>query len=520
MSEKRILVIDDSKTIRRLCDSELSSAGYIVLLAGTAEEGVVAAQEQNPDLIILDHQLPGKTGYEVCVQLLANPDTAKIPVVASSTLRKKAYAEYVDCDNVVDMLPKPYSPEALIATVENALNTAAMVVQSQCEGSAVPEVINEFGEAAIAGEFGCFGLREILDLLNNGSKTGTLAVETKQARLFIFVSSGRIQAVTASGISAEVVADQMPETLSELAPVVKFTMAGRRGSEVNGLVELLNNKVLDPQLLKKMLRLQAAILLKVCFESELTTFRFNQSEELPPLFENLPLQASLLGLLVEGSLLCDVDDVPKHDDSVGFVRKNVRGQNLDRAGLSSRHMRLMNVIAEPTNITQITSQLEWPEDEVRRVLYGFEMAELVEQKAITNTMRVFGVAVKPEIKENVSHFFKANQDKLDGRVVRDLLALRLLLRRSKPEALVLEVTEDVVNFVEENHKDLAGIKLIGLGFESAENNAPFDLVVEGDCTRSQLAETFAELVKKIDASAPVSATAPTTTVSPAQSVES
>ena len=519
MSEQRILVIDDSKTIRRLCDSELSNAGYMVSLAGTAEDGVSAAQQQIPDLIILDHQLPGKTGYEVCVQLLANPNTAKIPVVASSTLRKKAYAEYVDCDNVVDMLPKPYSPEALIATVENALNTAAMVVQSQCEGSAVPEVINEFGEASIAGEFGCFGLREILDMLNNGDKSGTLAVETKQARMFIFVSGGRIQAVTASGISPEVIAEQMPEALAELAPVVKFTMAGRKGSEVDGLVELLNSKVIDPRLLKKMLRLQAAILLKICFESELTTFRFNQSPELPPLFEKLPLQGSLLGLLVEGCLLCDVDDIPKHDGSTGFVRKNVRGQNLDRAGLSSRHMRLMNVIAEPVNIAEIVSQLEWSEEEVRRVLHGFKLAELVEQQTISNTMRVFCVAAKPEIAENVTVFFKANQDKLDGRLVRDLLALRLLLRRSKPTALVLEVNEDVVDFIEENQKDLVGIKLIGLGIPAMENNAPFDLVVEGDCTRSQLAETFGKLVKQIDDSKLGSASAPVTVASSAQSVE-
>ena len=508
MSESKILVIDDSKTIRRLCDSELSNAGYMVLLAGTAEDGVSTAQEQKPDLIILDHQLPGRTGYEVCIELLANPDTAKIPIVASSTLRKKAYAEYVDCDNVVDMLPKPYSPEALIATVENALNTAAMVVQSQCEGSAVPEVINEFGEASIAGEFGCFSLREILDLLNNGSKTGTLAVETNQARFFIFVSGGRIQAVTASGIPAEVIADQMPEALAELAPVVKFTMSGRKGSEVNGLVELLNNKVLDPRLLKKMLRLQAAILLNICFESELKTFRFNQSVELPPLFEKLPLQGSLLGLLVEGCLLCDIDEIPKLDASVGFVRNNVRGQNLDRAGLSSRHMRLINVIAEPVNVAQIASQLKWPEEEVRRVLHGFQMAELVGQKTISNVMRVFGVASKPEIVENVSVFFKANQDKLDGRVVRDLLALRLLLRRSKPTALALEVTEDVVKFIEDNQDDLAGIKLIGLGIQDGGDNAPFDLVVDGDCTREQLATTFGKLVKLIDASTPISVNAP------------
>ena len=210
MSEKTVLVIDDSATIRRLCDGELSGAGYRVLMAPTAEEGVETANQQQPDLIILDHQLPGTTGYEVCCQLLANSNTKKIPVVASSTLRKKAYAEYLDCDNVVDMLPKPYTPEALIATVENAINTAEMVVQSQCDGSAVPEVINEQGESDLAGAFGCFGLREILDLLNNGTKSGKLEVETAKCRVYVFVDRGRIQAVTASGIEPGFVARQMP----------------------------------------------------------------------------------------------------------------------------------------------------------------------------------------------------------------------------------------------------------------------------------------------------------------------
>lgn len=493
MSEQKILVIDDSKTIRRLCDSELSSAGYVVLLAPTAEEGVEAAQTQSPDLIILDHQLPGTTGYEVCVQLLANPNTAKIPVVASSTLRKKAYAEYVDCDNVVDMLPKPYSPDALIATVENALNTAAMVVQSQCEGSAVPEVINELGEASIAGEFSCFGLREIIDLLNNGSKTGTLEVEIERARVFVFVSNGRIQAITASGIAPETIANQMPEALSELAPIIKFTLAGRKGSEINGLVELLNNKVLDPRLLKKLLRLQAAILLRTCFIGKLKSFRFNQSDSLPALFEKLPLEASLLGLVVEGSLICDVDEVPNFADNVGFVRKNLRGQNLDRAGLSSRHMRLMNVVAETVSVSQIASQLGWSEEEVRRVVAGFEMAELVEQTVASSAMRVFGVVSEPAIAANIGGFFQANQDKINGRVVRDLLGLRLLLRRARPDVLVLEYSDEVLEFLKENQSELASVHVVGVGVANATGDEPFGFVIEGECTLEQLAETFGHL---------------------------
>ena len=136
MNEKNVLIIDDSATIRRLVDKELTAAGYRVLLAPTAEEGLEIALNEKPDLIILDHQLPGTTGYEVACKLLENPITAVLPVVASSTLRKKAYTEYVDCDNVVDMMPKPYTPEVLVATVENAIETGAMIVGSQNTGSA------------------------------------------------------------------------------------------------------------------------------------------------------------------------------------------------------------------------------------------------------------------------------------------------------------------------------------------------------------------------------------------------
>lgn len=385
MNEKTILIIDDSATIRRLCDGELSNAGYRVLLGPNAEEGLTLANEHSPNLIILDHQLPGTTGYEVCKQLLESPQTARIPVIASSTLRKKAYAEYVECDNVVDMLPKPYTPEALIATVENGLNTASLVVESQYAGSAVPEIINEMGEADLAGAFGCFNLREIIDLLNNGYKSGVLEVETDNCRLFVHVTRGRIQAVTASGLAPSVIVGKLPESLAELAPVMKQTLTCQRGSEVDSLVELLNNQVLDARLLKKLLRLQATMLLRIGFSTPLKNFRFDQTQTAPPLFNKLPLNSSLLSFLVEGALMAEPEQLPPVHEGVAFARKAISGQNLDRSGLSSRHMQLMSQLSEPKSMHQLSAQLGWSNEETRRVLHGFELAALIEQRPIQNT---------------------------------------------------------------------------------------------------------------------------------------
>lgn len=494
MQEKTILVIDDSATIRRLCDSELSNAGFRVLLAPTAEEGVTAAIEQLPNLIILDHQLPGTTGYEVCLQLLKNPEAAKIPVVASSTLRKKAYAEYIDCDNVVDMLPKPYTPEALIATVESAINTAAMVVQSQCDGSAVPEVIDQMGDSDLSGAFGCFGLREIVDMLNNGSKSGVLEVETERYRVYIYVERGRIQAVTASGVDPAIVVARMPAALSELAPVIKFTVAGRKGAEVDGLVELLDNKVLDPRLLKKLLRLQAAVLLRFCFTDKLSSFRFDQGQPIPKLFQKLPLDGSLLSFLVEGALICDLDELPAYQEEVGFVRRAIRGQNLDRAGLSSRHMRMMNLISQPASVTQLAKQLGWPAEEVRRVLHGFELAELVEQCSVSNATKIFGVVADQDWSQKLDLVIQANPQVVAGKIVRDWMALKMLLRRSRPDVLLVELNHDNASwkkFVEEAGDYLNGIRVIGIQPEGVdatqlENSLRLNSILNPECDNQQI----------------------------------
>src|SRR5580704_4716730 len=94
MESALILVIDDSPTIRKLVECHLSQAGYRVALAPDAEQGLELARTLAPNLILLDHQLPGTTGDQVCRRLLESEATAQIPVVISSAMRNRAYAQY------------------------------------------------------------------------------------------------------------------------------------------------------------------------------------------------------------------------------------------------------------------------------------------------------------------------------------------------------------------------------------------------------------------------------------------
>ena len=443
MSDKTVLVIDDSATIRKLVDTHLSPVGYRVVLAPNAEEGLAMAAEVQPDLILLDHQLPGTTGYDVASQLVASEQLRQIPVVISSTLRKKAYAEYIDLDNVVDMLPKPYTEELLRTTVANALETAAMIVSSQSQGTAIPEVIQQMDESALAGSLSCFGLRELLDFLNNGRKSGVLEVEADRTRIRFHLDRGRIQGIYASGIDesdVEKMTRQLPKSLLNLSPVLKMTIGGRSCAEVDGFVQLLDQKVLDPRLMTKLLRFQASMLVRLAFTRKLAAFRFEAGHQENALHKNLPLDISLLALLVEGAMHADEDQ--SGDENCTYVRRAIRGQNLDRAGLSARHMKVLNVLSDPKDAHNLASSLGWNSDEVRQVLEGFVMAELVEQReqAIAGQFVVF----EPDTQaaRNLRASLEGSDHRYMGKVVRDKLALQLVLKRSVPHTLVFAADDE------------------------------------------------------------------------------
>ncbi|PAY16057.1 hypothetical protein CKO51_28550 [Rhodopirellula sp. SM50] len=442
MAEKKVLVIDDSATIRKLVDTHLSPAGYAVTLAPTAEDGLQLAEEIRPDLILLDHQLPGTTGFEVCQQLAASSTLKMIPVVVSSTLRKKAYVEYADLDNVVDMLPKPYTENLLRTTVENAIETATMIVESQTKGSAVPEIIGETSEPDLAGRFAVFGIREVVDFLNNGHKQGVLEIEAERLRLWIYLDRGRVQGISATGLQPEetqMVVERLPESLQSLAEVLRLTIAGRGTAEFDGFVQLMDKRVLDPRLTAKLLRFQAAMLIGLVMKRPLKGYQFRATSKFPSLQRDLPLEVSLMGLLVEHALHCDLSEIQSDDSALRFVRRAIRGQNLDRAGLSAKHMKIMNLLSEPRSVDELQQRLGWDHDEVRRVLSGFVAADILEVRRDESEGKFVAYETNAIAAAQLRSGLKQATGKYVGKIVRDTLTLQLLVKRTKPDAVFFAV---------------------------------------------------------------------------------
>ncbi len=112
-SQRTILLIDDETTLLKVVSRRLVKEGFRMLTAESGEEGLRLAEEELPDLILLDIMMPKMKGWDVCARLKANPKTASIPVVFLTAL---GLADHVKAGmdlGAEDYVVKPFAPGEL-----------------------------------------------------------------------------------------------------------------------------------------------------------------------------------------------------------------------------------------------------------------------------------------------------------------------------------------------------------------------------------------------------------------------
>lgn len=138
-----VLLVDDSKTIRRSASNFLSTAGYNVVTAVDGFEALGKVVEHKPAIIFADIMMPRLDGYQTCALIKNNADYRDIPIVMLSSkdgLFDKARARVVGSDA---HLSKPFTADTLIAAVDQHLGRA---VEATASGSTVA-VVQETSDA-------------------------------------------------------------------------------------------------------------------------------------------------------------------------------------------------------------------------------------------------------------------------------------------------------------------------------------------------------------------------------------
>jgi DNA-binding response OmpR family regulator len=121
----KIVVAEDSSTVRRLVAARLTADGYQVVEAEDGEQAVALTRAETPDLLVLDKVMPKLDGFEVIRLLRSDPLTAAVPIVM---LTERTNEEDVLGGlqlGVDEYMPKPFSPHELSARVRRVLARAA-----------------------------------------------------------------------------------------------------------------------------------------------------------------------------------------------------------------------------------------------------------------------------------------------------------------------------------------------------------------------------------------------------------
>lgn len=120
-SSKRILLVDDDQEIVESMRTVLETRGYQILVARDGNQGLVMAESEEPDLVVLDMMMPKRSGFLVLEKLRrSRPDPMRvIMITANEGSRHKAYAEMLGVD---DYIRKPFAMDRLLESVDRLLS--------------------------------------------------------------------------------------------------------------------------------------------------------------------------------------------------------------------------------------------------------------------------------------------------------------------------------------------------------------------------------------------------------------
>jgi two-component system cell cycle response regulator DivK len=113
----KVLVVEDNPANMTLATFLLKSAGHSVLCATDAESGLTLARSDQPDLILMDIQLPGMDGLQATALLKADASTRSIPVIALTALAMKGDEERIRAAGCDGYIAKPLAYREFLATI-------------------------------------------------------------------------------------------------------------------------------------------------------------------------------------------------------------------------------------------------------------------------------------------------------------------------------------------------------------------------------------------------------------------
>jgi len=121
----RVLLVDDSPHAQRMGERILSDEGYEVVTVSNADSALIRLDDVDPDVVLADTVMPGRTGYEICQYLKMSPRHKHVRVILSAGVLENFDEELLKRVEADATLKKPFEATALLATVKPLAEAAA-----------------------------------------------------------------------------------------------------------------------------------------------------------------------------------------------------------------------------------------------------------------------------------------------------------------------------------------------------------------------------------------------------------
>ena len=118
----KILIVDDSKNIRKLLSVVLKSGKHVIIESGDGNEALEKARNERPDLILLDVIIPGKDGISVCREIKSDKRTKDIPVIVITSDTSDETRQKAISSGAAAFITKPFEPKEIREAVKKHLS--------------------------------------------------------------------------------------------------------------------------------------------------------------------------------------------------------------------------------------------------------------------------------------------------------------------------------------------------------------------------------------------------------------
>jgi CheY-like chemotaxis protein len=405
MSGQTILVVDDSPTICKLVELTLTKASYRVETARTGEDGVVTAQTCRPDLILLDFLLPDMKGDDVCRAISVNVSLTAVPVIVMSAKGEDISECFAVMPNVVNIISKPFSPDALLAVVNHTLEKAAkdgvspraraksdsgidlttlMTGEAKDEAPARP---SPNPSAALAGDLAVVSIADVLMLLQDRGYTGTVNLAQGRAQMNIYLGLGRVEFAGAHGVAEEFLLGAFlvrgghlsPETLARALDERKASGSG----ELLGAY-LCGRGLLTPAALRKAMAKQTSALVFESLRWGSGRFAFHPASELPAAAREASLSLAVDGLILEG--LRRVEEWRVIEQEIGdfdmtFIRNEDKLATFGRGQLLREEATIAELVNGRNTVRDLIQISRMGSYDVTQVLFRLLRSKLIRRRA-------------------------------------------------------------------------------------------------------------------------------------------